>query len=86
MKNISEIRHENFIKLRENYKSDRDFSKQIGISHTFTSNIKNKVKNIGEKIARQIEEYLVLPYGWMDQDHDKDDSETSVDEMSMVHY
>jgi hypothetical protein len=51
-----------------------DFARAIGKSPTYVNamltdaDVKNH-KNIGEKVAREIEQGCGLPNGWMDQDH-----------------
>jgi hypothetical protein len=75
------IRHQNFMAL---YKKFRDanphlpergmlkmFADRIGLSDRYLSHIKCKRKNIGNNVARTIEEALGLPHGWMDREHAK---------------
>ena len=47
------------------------FADRIGLSDRYLSHIKCKRKNIGNNVARTIEEALGLPNGWMDREHAK---------------
>lgn len=75
----AQIRHQNFMAL---YKKFRDanpgmpergmlkmFAERIGLSDRYLSHIKCNRKNIGNNVARTIEEALGLAHGWMDREH-----------------
>ncbi|GJH30233.1 hypothetical protein [Caballeronia novacaledonica] len=47
------------------------FGDLIGVREGYMSHINTGYKNIGPKIARQMEEVLKLPRGWMDQQRDR---------------
>jgi hypothetical protein len=47
------------------------FGEKLGIRQAYMSHINTRYKNIGPTAARQIEQALGLPHGWMDQAHDK---------------
>lgn len=76
----SEIRHKNFLKLFNDFIADHPdlpqrgmlklFAERLDLSDRYLSHIKCMRKNIGNNIARSIEERLNLPRGWMDQEHD----------------
>jgi hypothetical protein len=81
---INAIRFANFKALFEQFKdiTRRDdpgapekgmlkaFGARLGIREAYMSHINTEYKAIGPKTARQIEEALKLPHGWMDQQHD----------------
>jgi hypothetical protein len=76
----SEIRHKNFLKLFNDFIAEHPelpqrgmlklFAERLSLSDRYLSHIKCMRKNIGNNIARNIEERLNLPRGWMDQEHD----------------
>jgi hypothetical protein len=78
--NSAQIRHKNFQKLFENFIAKHPdaprrgmlklFAERLDLSDRYLSHIKCNRKNIGNFIARTIEERLRLPHGWMDQEHD----------------
>jgi hypothetical protein len=78
--NNSQIRHKNFRKLFEDFIDQhpqlprrgmlKRFAEHLNLSDRYLSHIKCNRKNIGNSIARAIEEQLKLPYGWMDREHD----------------
>ena len=78
--NSAQIRHNNFIKLFNDFIDSRPnapqrgmlkaFAEHLQLSDRYLSHIKCGRKNIGSNIARAIEERLKLPHGWMDREHD----------------
>jgi len=70
---IRKIRLKNLNDLIAERGSQREVSEATGIDSSYISQIKNPLnpKNIGEKLARKIEESMKLPRGWMDLLHDK---------------
>jgi hypothetical protein len=82
---INQIRFANYKYLFEQFKemTRRDdpgapekgmmklFGERVGVREAYMSHINTGYKNIGPKTARQFEEALKLPSGWMDQQHDK---------------
>lgn len=78
--NSSQIRHQNFHTLFENFIARypdqprrgmlKQFAQQLGLSDRYLSHIKCQRKNIGSSMARAIETALGLPQGWMDREHD----------------
>ena len=60
MKNPSQIRIESLLKLRINYSTDAEFAEAAGIAPSFFGQIKRGERNIGEKLARKIEQELGL--------------------------
>lgn len=64
---ISEIRLNNIKKLIEEYGSQVKFSKATKRAPQQIAQWLNKTKNIGEKIARNVEEKLELPLGYLDK-------------------
>ncbi len=82
MRSVADIRKENLIVLRERYKTLADLNRALGrgnrdstISQVING-IKDtrtgKPKNLGDRLAREIEAKLSLGYGWMDVDHAND--------------
>lgn len=77
----AQIRHRNFHKLYTDFIDQRPhlphrgmlklFAEQLGLSDRYLSHIKCNRKNIGSNVARNIEERLKLPRGWMDREHDR---------------
>ena len=74
MKTVSSIRHENLLRLANQY-GRKDLSLLLGhASQSTISQLINKSKdsatgkekNVGDKLARHIENSLSLPSGWMD--------------------
>lgn len=76
----AQIRHKNFHKLFSDF-IDRHpglpqrgmlklFADRLNLSDRYLSHIKCNRKNIGNNVARAIEERLKLPHGWMDREHD----------------
>jgi transcriptional regulator with XRE-family HTH domain len=75
----AQIRHKNFMVLYQQFKDanrhlpDRGmlklFSERVGLSDRYLSHIKCNRKNIGNNVARAIEEALGLAHGWMDREH-----------------
>jgi transcriptional regulator with XRE-family HTH domain len=78
--NNSQIRHKNFRKLLDDFIDQhphlprrgmlKRFAERLDLSDRYLSHIKCDRKNIGNSVARIIEEQLKLPYGWMDREHD----------------
>ncbi len=76
----AQIRHKNFLRLFNDF-IDRHpdapqrgmlklFAERLNLSDRYLSHIKCNRKNIGNIVARAIEERLKLPHGWMDREHD----------------
>lgn len=79
MRSVNDVRKENLIFLRERYKTLANLNEAIGKKKTDStlSQIINgakdtrsgNIKNLGDRLARDIEAKLSLGYGWMDADH-----------------
>lgn len=79
MRSVNDVRRENLIVLRERFKTIAGLNLALGRSKTDStiSQIINGVKdtrsgnpkNLGDRLARDIETKLSLGYGWMDVDH-----------------
>jgi transcriptional regulator with XRE-family HTH domain len=77
----AQIRHHNFIVLYRQFRQEHGhlpergmlkmFAQRVGLSDRYLSHIKCNRKNIGNNVARAIEEALGLPRGWMDREHDR---------------
>lgn len=75
-----QIRHKNFKKLFDDFVDCHPheprrgmlklFAERLGLSDRYLSHIKCNRKNIGNNVARTIEQRLKLPHGWMDREHD----------------
>lgn len=76
----TQIRHKNFKKLFDDFIDQNSdlpqrgmlklFAQRLNLSDRYLSHIKCNRKNIGNNVARTIEEQLKLPHGWMDREHD----------------
>lgn len=76
----AQIRHRNFQKLFRDFVDQRAhlpqrgmlklFAQHLNLSDRYLSHIKCNRKNIGNNVARAIEETLRLPHGWLDREHD----------------
>jgi len=71
MKTISEVRLENARHLADKYQNLAEFSRVIDREPTQVSRFMgaNPTKNIGDKIARHIEQSCRQPKGWLDKEH-----------------
>lgn len=77
----AQIRHKNFQKLFADFIDQHPhlpqrgmlklFAQRLDLSDRYLSHIKCKRKNIGNNVARGIEERLNLPHGWLDREHDR---------------
>lgn len=95
-----QIRQANFVALFRQFRREhmhlpnrgmlKLFAEQTGISDRILSHVKCNRKNIGDKMARQMERGLKLRPGWMDQLHTgsygMDDSEQSFMETALTIY
>lgn len=64
-----QAREANFAALLKLYKNNRVFAEAAGLVPAHVSQLKNRVRAMGDEIARRIERKLRLPHGWMDQPH-----------------
>jgi hypothetical protein len=46
------------------------FAERLQIQPSYWSQIKSRARQIGERLARQFEQRMHKPYGWMDVEHD----------------
>jgi len=73
---ITEVRRNNLQKfIKDKFKTRKEFAVQVGKSYSqvmswFVSG--KSQKNIGEKLARDLEEALELPENWLDREHSHD--------------
>ena len=65
MKTIREIRRENLIRLVHSYKSQRQFAQSVGLVPSHASQLLSGKREMGEEVARRIEEALGMPDGFM---------------------
>ncbi len=73
-RSIEKIRLDNLKFLISSFSSPAEFSRYIGRNKAYIAQYisTNAKVNIGSKIAREIEEKLSKPFGWMDADHDRE--------------
>lgn len=77
----AQIRHKNFQKLFAEFIDQHAhlpqrgmlklFAERLDLSDRYLSHIKCQRKNIGNNVARGIEDRLKLPHGWLDREHDR---------------
>lgn len=67
---ITEIRRTNLVALIDAAGSIRILADQVGTAPNYLSEIKNHERNMGNKLARKIEQMLGKQDGWMDVNHD----------------
>jgi len=75
----AQIRHQNFMALYQQFREANShlpgrgmlkiFAGHLGLSERYLSHLKCGRKNMGNSIARSIEETLSLEHGWMDRTH-----------------
>lgn len=68
MKSSSKIRIENILYIRSMYSTDAEFAEAAGLAPSFFGQIKRGERNVGEKLARKIEDALGLRVGALDRD------------------
>lgn len=64
-----EIRRANLAALIESHGSIRALADKVGTAPNYLSEIKNRERDMGDRLARKIEGALELPTGWMDTSH-----------------
>jgi phage repressor protein C with HTH and peptisase S24 domain len=72
MKTISEIRRDNLLLLKEEFRTYRKISDLSGTDPAYLSQIINKHddRGMGDELARKLEVGCGKGHGWMDQDHE----------------
>ena len=63
-------RRDNLKRLLADYPTQRHFAEAVGLSVAQVSHLVTGVREMGEEIARRIEEALGLEMGWMDRSVD----------------
>ena len=80
---VSETRKRNLLWLRKQFEEDllrkfpdeprlgldKKFSERIGLNPKYFGHIKQGRRNVGNALARNVEETFRLPVGWMDVSH-----------------
>jgi len=76
MKTIEEIRLDNLRTLCAGFKSQRQFALHIGKDPKHVNQWfgKGSASRLGSAGARELEEVLGKPRGWMDNDHSKNET------------
>lgn len=64
-----DIRRENMQGLAAEWETLEALAERVGSSARTLSQIRNRTRNMGAKLARQFEERLGKPLGWMDARH-----------------
>lgn len=88
MSTYKERRRANLMALEVKHGSLEQLSNLTGVSASYLSQMK-KVRHMGDKVARRIEQKLKLPVGWMDETHDgtaKGSAAKGGDLMQLPHY
>lgn len=67
---IKEIRLANLLSLAQRHGQDIDFCKRIEMNPSYLPQLKSRLKTIGDKVARRVEEKLGLQRGYMDVSHE----------------
>jgi len=81
---INGIRRKNLRKFIEKMKSQADLADKLEMDPSYLSQIAgiNPSKNIGTRVARDIEKKLGLSDGWMDRDHSGESTDLALGEGS----
>jgi transcriptional regulator with XRE-family HTH domain len=73
---INETRYRNFQLVLQRFEQQepgkgvlRRFAEKVGVSESYLSQVKNRVKNVGPELAQTLERELKLGPGWMDVEH-----------------
>lgn len=84
MKTIDEIRRDNARIIAEHAGGNTGFSERIDRETTQTSRFigRNFTKNIGDQLARHIEECFNLERGWLDQNRETEAAKIDVENIS----
>ncbi len=84
---IKDIRLANVLKIQSKYRWKQEFCTAAGISPSYFSQLKSGTKTLGDHLAREIEEKLVLPRGRLDVPHqDREFAGTSPPDVMTVAY
>lgn len=70
MKTIHEIRRDNLVRLASSYKSQRRFAHSVGLVPAHMSQLLSGTRDMGEEVARRIEQALGMSVGAMSLDPD----------------
>ncbi|WP_145929202.1 hypothetical protein [Chromobacterium vaccinii] len=79
-----EFRRANLLALIEQYGTIRHLAEKVDVAPNHLSLVKNHVRNMGDKLARRIEEAVGKPVGWMDLPHDGGDLDLAQDVASVT--
>jgi len=81
-----EIRLSNLMDLLKKHGTQKAFAEYTGMDPAHVSQIVNGNRNMGDKVARQIEEKQGLPLGYMDVFHDHQIPHIGVEETDSPRY
>jgi len=72
---IKETRRQNLLRLidRVPTKTIEELAEKVDTAPNYLSEIKNKVRNMGTRLARKMEKNFALETGWMDLPHPEED-------------
>lgn len=76
-----EIRYANLVLLLKRFDTKREFADRCNLSPGHVSQLYNKTRDIGDKVAEKIENGLSLERGWMDSQHNQDTPAPQVNEV-----
>lgn len=69
MRATYELRRTRILEQVANFKSISAFARQYNLDAGYLRQIKTGQRNVGEKVARDLEEAIGLPLGWLDIPH-----------------
>lgn len=72
-------RHTRLLELLRRFPSQREFADAAELAVAHVSQMVTGRREMGERVARRIEEQLSLPSGWMDEPHHTDDGQDAAE-------
>lgn len=72
MENAYEVRRQNLLNLLANYSTNSQFADRCDLAPAHVSQMKTGRRDMGDQVARRVEDQLSLGHGWMDHNHAAD--------------